>query len=288
MIQALLHNSLPVAFLSRLQRSSTIGWFFGFSLLMLTSFSLPAQMSVSALQSESSIASEPVTTLLTASQVRSRTHIVAVVNLAAYSIVMAGFNSMWYSKYGRSKFHVFNDDAEWLQVDKVGHLYGSYVVSRLGQEAWRWSGISRNKRIWYSGLGGVVFQTMVEISDGFSTQWGWSWSDFGANLLGSGIFVAQEFAWDDQRIKIKFSCHKNYYDEPGLNIRADKIYGESNSERFIKDYNAQTYWASVNLKSFLPRSNLPAWLSMAVGYGADGMFGANKNIGKDREGNIIF
>jgi hypothetical protein len=33
---------------------------------------------------------------------------------------------------------------------------------------------------------------------------------------------------------------------------------------------------------------LPAWLAVAVGYGADGMFGARSNIAKDKEGNIIF
>jgi hypothetical protein len=56
----------------------------------------------------------------------------------------------------------------------------------------------------------------------------------------------------------------------------------------LKDYNGQTYWVSANLKSFFKRSNLPPWLNVAVGYGADGMFGGSNNIGKDNNGTIFF
>lgn len=73
-----------------------------------------------------------------------------------------------------------------------------------------------------------------------------------------------------------------------LNARADDIYGKSFSERLLKDYNAQTYWASANIKSFFPETNLPGWLSIAVGYGAEGMFGATSNIWKDKHTDIIY
>src|SRR5436309_15383056 len=45
----------------------------------------------------------------------------------------------------------------------------------------------------------------------------------------------------------------------------------------LKDYNAQTYWLSGNLKSFFRQSNLPTWLNVSFGYGADGMFGGFEN-----------
>jgi hypothetical protein len=66
------------------------------------------------------------------------------------------------------------------------------------------------------------------------------------------------------------------------------LFGESTAEQFLKDYNGQTYWASANLKSFFPKSNLPPWLSLSVGYGAEGLFGGTQNIGKDDNGNITF
>jgi uncharacterized protein YfiM (DUF2279 family) len=225
---------------------------------------------------------------LTPQQVKKRVKGVTIANVAGYSAILVGLNAAWYANYPRSGFHFFDDNKEWLQVDKVGHLYSSYIESRASMELWRWTGISHTKRIWLGGLSGAVYQTAIEILDGFSTQWGFSWGDFSANILGSGALIAQELAWDDQRIKLKFSFHKNGYGAADLNKRANELFGSSFAERAIKDYNAQTYWASANLKSFFPSSDLPAWLSVAIGYGADGMFGANENVGKDKEGNISF
>jgi hypothetical protein len=226
--------------------------------------------------------------MLTSRQIRSRVRFVAISNFAEYSALLIGLNAEWYSDYPRSGFHFFNDNEEWLQVDKVGHLYSAYIESRMSMELWRWTGIDRKKRIWYGGLSGAFYQTAIEVLDGFSAQWGWSWTDFGANILGSGALIAQELAWDDQRIKLKFSFHRNNYGDPGLDNRADKIFGKTITERFIKDYNAQTYWASMNLRAFFPKSNLPPWLSVAVGYGAEGMYGARSNLATDDNGEIIF
>lgn len=228
------------------------------------------------------------TKTLPEAQIKSRIRFAAISNIAGYSAILVALNAAWYSKYPKSKFHTFNDSQEWLQVDKVGHIYGSYAESRASTELWRWTGIERKKRIWIGGLSGAVYQTVIETLDGYSAEWGWSWGDFGGNILGSAILISQELAWDDQRIKIKFSFHKNKYADAQLNDRAGSIFGKSLAESFIKDYNAQTYWASASPGSFFPESELPPWLCLAIGYGANGMFGARENLGKDKNGNIIF
>lgn len=219
---------------------------------------------------------------------KKRVILVAAANITGYSGILIGLNSAWYSQYPRSKFHFFNDNDEWLQVDKAGHAYGAYIESFASYEMWRWSGLSRKKRIWIGGLSGIAYETIIETLDGFSAEYGWSWGDFGANVLGSGLFISQELAWDDQRIKLKTSFHKRDYGSADLNARANSIFGKSESERFIKDYNAITDWMSINIKSFFPKTKLPGWFSIAVGYGAEGMFGARSNIAKDANGNIIF
>ncbi len=225
---------------------------------------------------------------LTDSQRKKRIKLITGANIVGYGASMIALYSDWYSNYPQSSFHFFNDNHEWKQVDKVGHAYSAYVESNGSMELWRWAGLSRNKRIWIGGLSGVAYQTIIETLDGFSSEWGWSWGDMGANIFGSGLVIGQELAWDDQRIKMKFSFHKKNYDSPDLNKRADDLYGKSFSERMIKDYNGQSYWLSANLKSFFPKSNLPSWLSVAFGYGADGMFGATANVGSDDHGNINF
>ncbi len=98
----------------------------------------------------------------------------------------------------------------------------------------------------------------------------------------------QELEWDKQRIQFKFSFHHKSYSDPTLIQRSNKIFGSSTAERFLKDYNGQTYWLSANIKSFFPKSKMPAWINVAVGTGAEGLFGANENIGKDASGNINF
>ena len=218
---------------------------------------------------------------------KNRIRLVTAGNIAGYGLAMAGFYSAWYKDYPQSGFHFFNDNKEWLQVDKVGHMYGAYIESKGSMEMWRWAGLPRKQRIWIGGLSGAVYQTVIETLDGFSAEWGWSWGDFTANILGSSLLVSQELLWDEQRVDLKFSFHRKDYGESMLNTRADSLYGKNILNRMIKDYNGQTYWLSANLKSFFPKSNLPAWLNVAVGYGAEGMFGAEENRWKNSEGNYI-
>ncbi len=232
--------------------------------------------------------SKPILPTLTLQQKKTRTWIATGANVVGYGGVMAALASAWYSDYEKTGLHSFDDSREWLQMDKVGHLYGTWIESRANNEIWKWAGMERKKRIWISGLTSFAFQTTIEYLDGRSAKWGWSWADFGANILGSGTFIAQELAWDEQRIKLKWSFHRKNYSDPSLNERSDDLFGKSSPERFLKDYNGQTYWAGISLKTLFPQSRLPAWLSVSVGYGADGMFGGEENIAKDENGNIIF
>lgn len=219
---------------------------------------------------------------------RKRMRMVTASHILAYPTSMAALYFGWYKKYPQTRFHFFNDNHQWKQVDKVGHAYSAYIESYASMELWRWAGASRSQRVWIGGLSGAVYQTIFETLDGFSDGWGWSWGDFAANAAGSGILVGQELAWKEQRIHFKFSAHGKNYADPELNKHTVKIYGQSWQERIVKDYNGQTYWLSVNLKSFMKESSLPSWLSVAFGYGADGMFGAAYNAYTDELGNMTF
>ena len=203
------------------------------------------------------------------------------VGLYAGSLLL--LNEAWYKDYPRGKFSTFNDWSEWNQVDKVGHAWSAYQLSRASYAGWRWAGLSEKKAVWVAGASGFTFLTVIEILDGFSEEWGWSWGDFGANMLGSGLFIGQHLGWKEERISYKFSFHKMSYSDPQLNERSDELFGSSLPERMLKDYNGQTYWLSANLKSFFKDSKLPPWLNIAVGYGASGMFGGTENIWEDPE-----
>jgi uncharacterized protein YfiM (DUF2279 family) len=212
----------------------------------------------------------------------------ASVNAVLYGGTMFGLYQAWYKNYPQSNFQVFNDWDEWQQMDKLGHVYSAYTMSKIGMELWLQNGMDRKKSIWIGGITGAAYQTIIEFLDAYSAQWGWSWGDVGGNVLGSALFTAQELAWKEQRIQLKTSFHKMEYSDPELNKRSDMIFGKSLAERALKDYNGQTYWISANLSSFFPNSKIPKWAMISIGTGTNGMFGARNNVAKDNLGNIIF
>jgi hypothetical protein len=221
--------------------------------------------------------------ILTSDQGKKRQWLIGGANVIGYGTSILIFNNQWYKNYPRTSFHTFNDSKEWLQMDKLGHAWASYNSGRASAAMWRWAGVSPTKATWIGGLSSTVYLTAIELLDAHSSKWGWSWADMGANLFGSGLFISQQLGWYEQRIQLKFSFHHKNYSDPTLKKRADDLFGSSWTERMLKDYNGQTYWLSANLKSFFPDSHLPSWLNVAVGYGADGMFGGFENKWTDSD-----
>ena len=190
-----------------------------------------------------------------------------------YLASLWGLYFAWYKDYPQSSFHLFNDNNEWMQVDKCGHAITAYYVSRIGYESYKWSGVERKTAICLGGLLSFTYLLNIEILDGFSSQWGFSVGDFSANTLGSAIFVSQQLLWDEQKFVLKYSYHPTNYAQ----YRPEML-GKNFLQRTLKDYNGHSYWVSGNISSFLPRSSrFPKWLNIAIGYGAEGMLGASVN-----------
>lgn len=214
--------------------------------------------------------------------------LVSSIHASAYIGSLLILNEAWYKNYPKRGLTSFDDHKEWLQMDKIGHGWSAYNLSRGSTEAWKWAGLSDKKAAIIGSTSGFIFLTVIELLDARSTRWGWSWSDIAANTLGTGLYLSQQLAWNEQRIQFKFSFHRKNYVEPILNERTDLLFGKSWYERMLKDYNGQTYWMSLNLNSFFKEAKIPSWLNLAVGYGAGGMYGGFDNIGRDGSGNINF
>jgi hypothetical protein len=201
---------------------------------------------------------------------KKRQNSVFVTEAVLASGALIGLNQLWYADYPKSDFHFINDNSEWMQMDKLGHLYSSYHIGRFGAEALNWSGANKKNQLIYGASLGFVFLTTVEVMDGFSEEWGASMGDVVANASGTALYVSQELIWKEQRIIPKFSFHTTQY----ANYRPDLL-GNSKQEKILKDYNGQTYWFSANLHSFSKKSKIPKCLNLAFGYGAEGMIGEN-------------
>ena len=204
---------------------------------------------------------------------KKRLKTLVISEAAIGTVTLVGLNQIWYADYPRSNFHFINDNAEWLQMDKVGHLFSSYHLGSFGANALKWSGASRKSQLIYGSTLGLAFMTTVEVFDGYSANWGASLGDVAANISGTALYVSQELLWKEQRIVPKFSFHTTPYASARPNVL-----GSSIQEQILKDYNGQTYWLSVNVYSFAKSSTFPKWLNVAVGYGAEGMITGNDGL----------
>ena len=203
----------------------------------------------------------------------ARRNAVVISQAAIATTVLVGLNELWYADYPRSNFRYVNDNAEWLQMDKVGHVFSAYHLGNFGKNSLAWSGVSKKNQLIYGATLGFGFLTAVEVMDGYSSNWGASLGDVAANATGTALLVSQQLLWKEQRIVPKFSFHTTPYASARPNVL-----GSSLNEQIFKDYNGQTYWLSANLHSFFKASKIPTWLNVAVGYGAEGMITGNEDL----------
>ncbi len=203
---------------------------------------------------------------------KARLRTVIITETSFYLAGNAYLQFIWYKGHDRAKFHFYNDNKGYLQMDKCGHAFSAYQYSRKGYEALRWAGLSKKKSLIYGGPLGLVLQTPIEIFDGLYEGYGFSKGDMLANTFGSALFTAQQAIWDDQIVKMKFS-----YSPSGYPKYHPYYLGASPVESFFLDYNAHTYWFSANANKITGIKKLPNWMNVAIGYSANGMIGEFEN-----------
>lgn len=198
---------------------------------------------------------------------KKRLNTVLIGTGAAYGASLIVLNEVWYQEQGKTDFHFFNDNSQWNQVDKVGHFYTAYQLSSIGKQLFLWTNMSEKKSAIWGSVMSQALMIPIEILDGYAVEYGFSWGDIAANLLGSGFFLSQELLWKDQRIKAKFSFHRTEYAKLRPEVLGDGVF-----EELLKDYNGQTYWLSFDLYGLGNKNRkIPKWLNVTLGYGAEEM-----------------
>jgi hypothetical protein len=189
----------------------------------------------------------------------------------AYIGSMAYLQYVWYKDHKRVPFEFYNDLGGYNQIDKFGHIYGAYIESYIGFHSLLWAGVPRKKAAMYGGSIGFFMQLPIEIWDGMYEGWGFSWSDVGANALGSLLIIGQELAFHEQIVKYKFTFSPSPYAR-----QANGYLGNGFNQLFY-DYNGHTYWLSAGINRLIKNNIIPGWVNFAIGYSAGGMFGEFKN-----------
>jgi uncharacterized protein YfiM (DUF2279 family) len=197
---------------------------------------------------------------------------------AAYLGSMAYLQYIWYEDVPRVKFEFYNDLGGYNQIDKCGHIFGSYLESYIGYKSLLWAGVPEKKAAIYGGSLGFMLQLPIEIWDGMYEGWGFSWSDVAANTIGSAFVIGQQLAFHDQVVKLKFTFSPSPYAP-----LANGYLGEGFNQLFY-DYNSHTYWLSTGITRVIRTKKIPDWINFAVGYSAGGMYGEFEN--KTRYGGV--
>lgn len=204
---------------------------------------------------------------------KKRLNTVIISSSAVYAGSLVVLYYAWYKDAPKTYFHFIDDSKYWLQVDKVGHATTAYTLSNYSYWMLRWSGVSEKKATLYGGLMGWSSMTVIELLDGFSDDYGASFTDLLANTLGTGLFIGQQLLWKEQRFRLKWSYHPTDY----ADCNPSQL-GKNELQRILKDYNGHTYWLTMNIKSFLKdESRFPAWINVAAGYGGKGMLSGPSN-----------
>jgi len=169
----------------------------------------------------------------------------------------------------RALFRVIEDGSYARGVDKLGHIYGAYIMSYYSGELLQGAGVDHRSAMLYGALMGIAYQSYVEFEDGVGKNWGFSPSDFAFNIIGTSYFLLQQSVPLLQCISPKWIYVPAYW------------YGEaerSEGRTFIDDYSSSTFFLSAKLHPLLPeslRKVVPRWVALGIGYGVRGLGGDN-------------
>ena len=171
-------------------------------------------------------------------------------------------NAWWANS--RTAFHVIDDNDYKANFDKFGHTFGGYYSSFFFDEAFAWSGMDSTQSAALGAACGALWETYIEIEDGFAAGWGFSRGDFRSDLIGATFYFVRSQVGPLKALKYKWS----YF--PSVQYLEDKPDIPGQTMNFIEDYGGQEYWVSADVHRLLPESAKPywpSWLNLAVGVG---------------------
>ncbi len=165
----------------------------------------------------------------------------------------------------RTSFHFQEDLRYGLNVDKFGHFFGAYLLNFSISKALVWADMPEKEAMWYGAGGALLFQTYVEVEDGFST-WGFDRVDFASDVAGAAWMPLRSMIPALRVLNMKLSYHPSDLlgSTGGRGFKGQK-------HLVIDDYEGQTIWFTLDVHAVLPeglRSYWPEFLHLAYGYGA--------------------
>jgi hypothetical protein len=148
------------------------------------------------------------------------------------------------------------------EMDKFGHAYGGFHLSRLGADLLQGACIGDRKAAWWGAAYAAAFQLQIELWDAKQKDYGFSPPDLMANSAGAALAVGQQYAPRLRFVKPTISYART---------AASKRFGRAQGSelRPTTDYSGQTYWLSFDVDSLLPDAASrywPGFLRASIGH----------------------
>jgi hypothetical protein len=184
--------------------------------------------------------------------------------LLALAGTITWYQQAWYPDSTKGPFHFQIDWTYAKEFDKIGHAFGGWMASYCSHEAFIACGLDKDDAAFWGTMGGLFFQTFIEVQDGFHTNYGFDWTDEVGNMAGAGYFYAQRRFPFLQNFSPKWSVGPTGRDSA-------RNAAQIRSRLIVDDYDRQDMWLAVKVHNLLPE-NLqpywPKWLQLALGAGA--------------------
>jgi Predicted periplasmic lipoprotein (DUF2279) len=202
---------------------------------------------------------------------------VIALNLTAVGAMAAMGTVSW--DYCSSSFHFqdegwFNPDTPFGGADKLGHAFSAYALADIYHSIYRSWGYSDEDAMRVGVLSSWSQMTLIEVGDGFSSEYGFSWEDEAMDTIGVGIaYLRQRFP----RLKEIVDYRLEWYPSPAFR------HGDR-SDPFT-DYSGQKYLLAFKPEGLLKTDNpvLKA-IEVQLGYYSRGYAAGDDNYfsGKHR------
>ena len=174
--------------------------------------------------------------------------------------------------YYDGSFNIVSDNSYALGLDKLGHAYGTAVISHFFSAGFQAANINQELSVWLGVLGGLGMQLYVEVQDGYAPKdkvtgkpkWGFSPGDAISNVIGAAYFVGRYY----YPYLNNFQLRVSYYPSEAMRN------GEKPDNNISDDYDGQKMWLAFRMKNLLPNDLAkywPSFLMLSAGYGVTGI-----------------
>ncbi len=184
--------------------------------------------------------------------------VVAGATVGGFVVAHGILNDLWW-KGERVPFHIntAQDYSYALNADKYGHATFAFMASTVYGDLMRWCGLDSTSAAWWGFGVAMTYQTYIEVRDGYSRDYGFSWGDIGANTLGAALPVAKHYVPALRAFDLQISFWPS------------DAFRQGAYNAIIDDYTSTTHWLAMNVHDLAPCSvqhYLPPWLGVAIGH----------------------